>query len=242
MSNKHHIALLPGLDGTGELFFPIIPFLEKDFEVHVIKYDYLQSFDDHVQCVIDQLPENTPISLVAESFSGPIALALLANKQRNFQASVLSATFCKSPLPQFVSHMWRYIPEFFFAMNPAYQLSLDWLAIGNDIDPDVRSRTHKILETIPPRYIQNRMCLVNEIDVSQLLKEIEVPLLYIQASRDHIVSRNSGLEIKQHINDMNIVSVDGPHMILQSEPKLCADLIIEHITTYLSTEDSVLCA
>lgn len=236
MSNKHHIALLPGLDGTGELFFPIIPFLEKDFEVHVIKYNHQLSFDDYVQCVIDQLPENTPISLVAESFSGPIAIALLASKQRDFHASVLSATFCKPSAPSFLTQFWRFIPEFFFTMNPAYQFSLDWMIIGHDTDSAVRSRTHELLETIPPKHIQNRMCLVNETDVSSMLEKIETPLLYIQAAWDQIVFASAAQEIKYHANDVKIATVDGPHMILQAKPQQCAELIIDHVTSYLSND------
>ena len=63
------------------------------------------------------------------------------------------------------------------------------------------------------------------------LKEIEVPLLYIQATKDRIVLSDSAAEIMKHVKNMKMVKVDGPHLILQVQPKTCADLIINHVTS-----------
>lgn len=229
LSNKPHLALLPGLDGTGQLFYPIIPFLEPHFEIHLVQYDDQVSLDEFVECAGNQLPDDVPVSLVAESFSGPIAISLLARNGFDFRAAVLSATFCRSPMPLF-SHMWKYVPRFLFGSNPANRMFLDFFVMGDEADSDLRSRVHELLEEISPDRFQNRICLANEINVCVELEKIEVPLLYIQATRDHIVFPGSASEVMKHAKNLEIARVGGPHMILQTQPENCSKLIIDHIT------------
>ena len=76
-ADKTRVALLPGLDGTGENFAPIIPHLEQACSVQVIRYTNEQTFNDYVRSAERQLSGNNPVSLVAESFSGPIAISLI---------------------------------------------------------------------------------------------------------------------------------------------------------------------
>ena len=62
------------------------------------------------------------------------------------------------------------------------------------------------------------------------IKSIAVPLLYIQATKDRIVLANSGAEIMKHAKNMKIEKVAGSHMILQTQPEKCAELISSHVT------------
>jgi pimeloyl-ACP methyl ester carboxylesterase len=226
--NKPHVALLPGLDGTGELFDPVIPVLEKHFEIHVVRYTDEHTFDDYVDSALAQLPEKTPLSLVAESFSGPIAITLLADKALDFRASVLSATFCSSPLP-FLTRLSKYLPEKFFSSNPVSKMLLDFCAAGGDADPELRKKALALLEAVDPVHIQNRIKLVNELDVTEKVGKIDVPLLYIRASKDRVVPARSGAAIMKHAKELKIKQVRGWHMILQTQPEKCAALIVDHV-------------
>lgn len=230
MPDKPHIALLPGLDGTGELFFPIIPFLENHYEIHVVKYTDQVTFSDYVEGAEKQLPRGVPVSLVAESFSGPIAMSLLATDRSRFQASVLSASFCKSPLP-FLTRLSKHVPELLFGSNPASKAILDLLVTGGNASPEIRSKLGELFDKVSRRKFQERIGLVNEVNMVEALKEIEVPLLYIQATKDRIVLPDSATEIMKHIKNIEMVKVEGPHMILQVQAIRCADLIVSHITS-----------
>jgi pimeloyl-[acyl-carrier protein] methyl ester esterase len=233
-----HIALLPGLDGTGELFSPIVPFLEKHFEIHVVRYTDEFTFSDYVESAAAQLPKNGSISLVAESFSGPIAISLLASKNPIFQASVLSATFCKSPLP-FLTQISKHLPEKLFSSNPVSKAFLDLLITGGDANSDVRKKARELLGKVNPKQFQSRINIINEINVSQELKDIEVPLLYIQATKDRIVLADSGSEIMKHAKNLKIERVAGSHLILQTQPEKCAELIINHVTSNKRTQSDM---
>jgi len=233
LPDKPHIALLPGLDGTGELFFPIVPHLEKRFEVHVVNYTDSVSFDDYVESAERQLPDSVPLSLVAESFSGPVAIRLLARDASRFLASVLSATFCKSPLPLFTRGSWR-VPEILFGSNPVSRAFLDLLVTGSAESSDIRSKSRELLKSVGGRKFKERIGLVDAVDVGAELPKIDSPLLYIQATRDRIVLPNSAAEMMKLAKNMEIAQVDGPHMILQVRAKRCADLIVEHVTSTAS--------
>ena len=86
---------MPGLDGTGKLFAPIIPLLEQHFDLTIVTYPDLDSFSDYIDCAQRQLPETPGFSLLAESFSGPVAMTLMARLPDQIGASVLSSTFAR---------------------------------------------------------------------------------------------------------------------------------------------------
>ena len=198
--------------------------------IHVVRYDQERTFEEYVESAASQLPVVSETSLVAESFSGPIAISLLANRKTKLCASVLSATFCKSPLP-FLSRMSKYLPELFFASNPFSKIILDQIVTGNEASKEVKNKAKELLDTVSPSQFQNRVEIVNAVDVTDELKDIDVPLLYIQATRDKIVFQQSGKEIMEHAKNLRIERVEGSHMILQTQPRRCAELIISHVTS-----------
>jgi pimeloyl-ACP methyl ester carboxylesterase len=227
---KPLLALLPGLDGSGELFFPIVPYLRDRFEIHLVRYADEASFGDYVESAARQLPSGGPVSLLAESFSGPIAISLLAGRRASFQASVLSATFCKSPMP-FVTRLARRMPDKLFGYNPASRAFVGLFATGRDASPEVTGKALELLQKVRPGLFRRRIGLVHDLDVTAELKAVEVPLLYIQATGDRIVPARSGAEIDRLARNIKLARVNGPHMILQTRPQECARLIIDHVMT-----------
>jgi hypothetical protein len=74
------------MDGTGLSFEPLEQVLPKDVHVKVIHYptDRLLSFEETLQCAKDQIqPDQENIIVIAESFSGPVAIALVPATQSN---------------------------------------------------------------------------------------------------------------------------------------------------------------
>ncbi|MFT5181924.1 MAG: pimeloyl-ACP methyl ester carboxylesterase, partial [Alphaproteobacteria bacterium] len=100
MSPNRTLILLPGLDGTGRLFTPLQKALDPNFQTLVFSYppDDQLGYDGLCSKVERELPE-TPYVIVAESFSGPIALEIASRKPPGLQALVLSASFAENPRP-----------------------------------------------------------------------------------------------------------------------------------------------
>src|SRR5688572_22228863 len=98
MHQPPRIVLLPGLDGTGKLFAPLLGALEPEFECQVVSYpDSLTDYAAHEAHVRAVLPKDRPFMVLGESFSGPIAVRLGANPPPSLAGIILSASFLRSP-------------------------------------------------------------------------------------------------------------------------------------------------
>lgn len=130
--NKINLFLLPGLDGTGQLFQPLLANLPIYLTPFVIPYptDIFLDYHQLVEYVRDRLSTDAPFVLLAESFSGPVALQLAAMLPRNLIAVILCATFVSNPTHRALcwvsslagANMFRFtLPQFFirhFLLGP----------------------------------------------------------------------------------------------------------------------------
>src|SRR5262245_27544256 len=97
-----HLALLPGLDGTGDLFAHFLSVLPTASSVTVVRYltDKFLAYDDLVQVVRGSLTQTDPVVVLAESFSTPIAIKYAAMKPPKLAGIVLCAGFVSNPVPR----------------------------------------------------------------------------------------------------------------------------------------------
>ena len=230
MYQRPTLVLLPGLDGTGRLFEPIIPLLRPLFEVVVVTYPDLDSFSDYVECAKRQLPSTPGFSLVAESLSGPVALALMAERNNQIGPSVLAATFARSPLAE-LTRMANYIPEHMFSIGALNDFCMDVYTMDAEDMSETQPLPINVTEQLDGTLLKNRISIMSRIDVSALLPEIKIPILYLQAQRDNIVSGSHAIMLQQSLADFNVASIDAPHLVLQTQPKRCVELIYKHIQT-----------
>lgn len=96
-----HLVFMPGMDGTGLSFEPVAPVLPKNTKITIVRYpaDKLLSFDETVECAAAQIPAGNPPIVIAESFSGPVAIKMIGSRRVKAKALILCATFAKSPRP-----------------------------------------------------------------------------------------------------------------------------------------------
>ena len=93
------LLILPGLDGTGARIAPFVRELEPSVQARIIGYppDRPLGYAELEVLVRNALPIEGPYVLLAESFSGPIAIRLAAEPPPGLAASILCATFAKIP-------------------------------------------------------------------------------------------------------------------------------------------------
>ena len=74
------LLLLPGMDGTGELFAEFVKLLPSWIEPRVVSYprDRRLSYDQLLPILESALPSNKPFVILAESFSTPLAVRFAA--------------------------------------------------------------------------------------------------------------------------------------------------------------------
>jgi pimeloyl-ACP methyl ester carboxylesterase len=135
MSNSLQLVLLPGFDGTGELFGPLQAALGEDVASAAVRYDAERSINEYIDSVARILPRENAV-LVAESFSGPIALSLLARYPARIRCAVLCATFSVSPFRS-LTRAAGYVPTFFFTPTRMQKPLLRGFCLNGESDEAV---------------------------------------------------------------------------------------------------------
>src|SRR5262245_7139152 len=87
------------MDGSGLLFDEFVS--ELGYRSIIISYptDEPLRYEELEQHVRRRLPTDEPLILLAESFSGPLAIAIAASPPPQLKAIVLVCTFARLPVP-----------------------------------------------------------------------------------------------------------------------------------------------
>ncbi len=224
------LILLPGLDGTGEFFQPLLNALPRDIRTHIVRYP-LTGAVDYATCselARGSLPTDQPYVLLGESFSGPIAISLAAMEPRGLRGVILCATFAANPRPRLsiVRPLLPYMP--FHGSGASIRLSR-YLVLGRWITPALRELHRRILETVPASTLRQRLEAVAACDVSDALQRIRVPILCMVARHDRLIPRSAGRWMRQRAPGAAWVELDAPHCLLQCAPNEAAKVIGEFL-------------
>ncbi|WP_222432862.1 alpha/beta fold hydrolase [Caenimonas sedimenti] len=93
------LVLLPGMDGTGELFAPFIAAYGGATQVVRYPPTAVLNYAGLEEVARSALPRGEPFVLLGESFSGPIAISLAASRPPNLLGVILCCTFARNPRP-----------------------------------------------------------------------------------------------------------------------------------------------
>ena len=219
---RRKLVLLPGLDGTGKLSDAFVTALGPSFAVVPISYPARErlSYRALTDRLRPTLPENEPFLLLAESFAGPLAVALASARPPGLQGLILCASFACSPHPFLASFaaFTQLIPfHSGFATACAARLLL-----GKSSTPERRHLVRSALLNVAPGVLAHRLAEVASVDVTGHLSGLGMPLLYLQATEDRLVPRSAGRLVASLAPQAEIVRIDGPHALLLAQPVACA--------------------
>ena len=216
------LILLPGMDGTGLMFEPFLPAL-SGFDTQVVRYpSALVSYPACVHFARALLPKDRPFLLLGESFSGPVVLALAAERPQGLVAVVLCSTFARIPRPglAWLAPLLRALP----ARRLPLAL-LRYLLLGRWATEALTTLAQTMLPQVPSATLKDRLLAVVAVDQTPLLDRIDVPVLSLCASQDRLVPKAATRWIRAHRPALDIVTLQGPHWLLQTRPEACAQAI-----------------
>ncbi|MBW2523997.1 MAG: alpha/beta hydrolase [Deltaproteobacteria bacterium] len=210
--------LLPGLDGTGRLFESFRAVLARAQRTFSIVRLPAQPPGDYRQ-LADRLGAQLDLTgavLVAESFSGPLALELAANHGAGSLAGVvLVASFVRSPVPRSLRWLpWRAI----FSVAPPTWAIRRYL-VGNAAPATLVAEVRRAVATVEASVLAQRVQLVLTTDVTEQLTKSATDVLYLQATRDRIVRQRCVDAITRARADVAVVPIEAPHLLLQTRPQ-----------------------
>ena len=205
------LLLLPGLDGTGELFAPFVAAAPPGFEVRALALpgERVRSYHELAEWVCTRLPEQNVV-LLGESFSGPLAV-LVAKRSARVRGLVLSTTFVESPLPR----AFALCPDVVLSRPPPTFL-LKALMTGGDAR--LAAAVSGAIRCVPPGTLAGRIAAVLRVDVTSELRELSCPVLCLHARRDRLVRLACARRIQALRPSARVVYVDAPHLLLQARP------------------------
>jgi pimeloyl-ACP methyl ester carboxylesterase len=220
-----HLVLLPGLDGTGELFAPLLDALDENVTTSVVRYGAELTFDEYVESAGKVLPEQCV--LIAESFSGPVAIAVAARHPGKIRCLVLCATFAVSPFRALLGGV-RFVPKRMFRPSLLLPTMVDHFCFSG-ASISVRPSPVAVVSSVPPAIMRARLACLAKVDVRVLLPRIATPTLFLRASTDRVVSSRLSRELTSQLPNVTVTEINGPHLLLQTRPRECAAAIATFI-------------
>jgi pimeloyl-[acyl-carrier protein] methyl ester esterase len=221
------LVLLPGLDGTGVLFRPLLTALPRDIEPIVIAYPTRQplGYDQLLPMVVAALPTHDPYLLLGESFGGPLSLRIAATRPPQLQGLILCGSFVTSPIryiPSWLAPAVRPLPFRFFPLAVKTQAML-----GMYETPEHHSLAAEAISQVAPNVFAHRVREILRVDAQEELRKCDVPILYIQGTRDRIVDAANLRRILRINPNVRCIQIDSGHMILKTRPVESASAIAE---------------
>lgn len=218
------LILLPGMDGTGKLFQPFIQALNPNINSIVVSYptDEVLNYAQLIKLASAHIPPNQPYILLGESFSGPIAIALAANADSQLKGLILSCSFARNPRLQLskLSFLLPTLPINILSFGLMSKLSMEKFS-----NPAIRQRLFEAVTTVAPKVIRTRLDAVIGVDYTAILRNLKLPILYLQGKSDCLVPSSAGKYIVEQAKNVALVELNAPHLLLQLAPIEAAGVV-----------------
>ncbi len=211
------LVLLPGTDGTGDLFAPFIAAMGPGCKVLCVRYpdDAAMGYAELEALVRSQLPHGSHYVVLGESFSGPIAASLSTAPPPGLMGIVLCCTFVRNPRPQLAvfGGLLKFAP-----LKAVPVAAVSPVLLGRYSTPALRAALAAALAQVQTATLQARLRAVMGVDVRARLAEAQLPVLYLQARQDHLVPASAAAEVQACLPSVKVEPLAGPHLLLQANP------------------------
>jgi len=230
--------LLPGLHGTDELYADLISHLnkysaKKDLQLNLNALNYPLNIKQRYGSLIEWIQQEinidsiqSPIVIIAESFSAPMALRIANNHPDKIKAVVIAAGFCASP----VNMAFALLPlRPLFIMSPP-RAALKHFLLEENTSKEKVNKLRIIMNSIPAKILAQRLRAVLTLEEANLPIISDTPLLLLQAQHDALLPWDIQNQLESHLPHGETHWVDSPHLLLQSRPKIAAKQILKFIS------------
>lgn len=207
-------VLLPGMDGTGELLDPFAADAPPGLECLVMRYpsDEMLGYDALTEYVLQRIPADRPLVLIAESFGGPVATRVAERLGDRVVALVFSNSFVtppRSPLLRVLAHTALFrirLPKRLLAA-----IMLDPLST-----PELVSMLEASIRKVEPAVFAYRARELLTVDDRPALCRVRAPILYLRGTLDRLVPEKPLRKIIEAVPSVRVHRIRAPHALLQT--------------------------
>jgi pimeloyl-ACP methyl ester carboxylesterase len=217
------------MDGSGRMFEPLLAAGPRALEAQPISYPSHEplGYDELVERVRPRLPRSRFV-LLAESFSGPVAVRLAAERPRGLAALVLAASFVHRPLNPLLHPVRGLVGARLFGMPMPAALVRHFMA-GPDAPDALVADLQRAIAAVSAEVLAHRSAEALRVDARDALAGVDVPILFLAPSRDRLIRTDASDDVLAVRPDAEVVVLDAPHMILQRCPHASLARIEEFI-------------
>lgn len=215
------------MDGSGELFTEFLSYFDGDHLVIPLP-EYGPQDHATLASIINKKLPNEDYILLAESFAGGIVPELLKLNPAHMQAVIFVASFLSSP-NKLLLQIAEFLPIKTLASAPLSKFAHKLFFLGRAASKELLAKFVKVVKSIPDQVLKNRLEVIRRQKLP--LITFDIPVIYIQALSDRLIPLKKSQEVANVFNNIEFVKIEGPHFILQTNPKKSALLINKLIQT-----------
>jgi pimeloyl-[acyl-carrier protein] methyl ester esterase len=210
-----HFVVFPGMHGTTDLLDDFAAAAPCDARVELVSLppelvDYSELVS-HFTATLRLTPDSV---IVAESFSGPLAIVLA--ERFGVAALILCNTFVKAPYPRRL----RALPLSLIARIPPPPFFVRYFIVGSGASDMVVRQVRDVIATIPAKVFGARARSTLNVDETAALARCTSPILYLRGSEDHLVHERSVRAVVAAASvRVSVVRISAPHLLLKSSPR-----------------------
>lgn len=221
------VLLLPGMHGTDTLFASLVRALPPSWTICTFAYPSEETGVTAVERVLAGWPPGENVFIVAESFSGPVAIRLAGRRPPFLRGVVLVSTFLRAPRSglQCLSRglgLWT---------PPVPPWALRRYLVGRGASAALVAEVRTAIGAMPRGTLRRRLATVAAVNVHGELGQIAVPVRLLYGTDDKLVPHRS---VEEFPPSVERVPMQGAHLLLQAEPERSARAIVEFVERCLA--------
>lgn len=223
------LVLVPGLDGTGLLFYRQVPLLEAHYAVttHRLRDSatHLDELVSELDARVVQAAQGRRVTLVGESFGGALSLSYaLAHPDRVERLVIINSFPFFSPQARLRLgyHLLRATP---WGAMPVVRRFTAWRMHSPHTGRQELRRFHELMRATTRQGYLSRLRMLREYDVRERLHALEAPVLFLAADRDHLVPAVAQAQLMASLAPRSTVRVLKGHghiCLIAPDLDLCA--------------------
>ena len=217
------LVLLPGMDGTGNLFRDFVDYCDCDGKIISLPTDGNQLYPALAEKIINELPQKEDYILLAESFSSGLIPHLMSIVSHKPKAIVVVSGFLYPPKP-FLLMLLRILPLRWLMKLPGSKKLTRYFCMQGASDK-AWELCWSVLNKMDYVLIKKRLAAIQKMD--HLNYKIDLPMLILFARQDKLVTSHCLFRAIHLLPDIHVRNFDGPHFLLQVKPQETAKIIMD---------------
>ncbi|HUR47120.1 MAG TPA: hypothetical protein VMZ27_14670 [Candidatus Saccharimonadales bacterium] len=220
--SQKNLVVLPGLDGTGDLLSSFIAETENKFETHLVRFPKHKPlvYQQFFPCIREVLPWGKPYSLLADSFSGHLALLFAEDQPQYLESIILCSSFFTNPSSH--TTWWNKFTGKDPFKPPFTKEFLKKYLFGEDCPEGLLDKAKEVFDSVPPEILEFRWNLAMKTESRRQLSTSNKPILFLAGNQDALLHEKHLADLALMQPKMEVMRFDAPHALLQRFPREAA--------------------